>query len=112
MAFLLKIGLLLQELIYKTKRLKINKKDVKLQIWVVAGQDNFKNMNKVYYKGCQGVFIFYDITNLDSFENLDGWLEDFESYNNNKCMCKYLIGDKCDLEDQRKISFEEGKKYA
>ena len=53
----------------------------------------------------------YDITDRESFENLNSWLIEIEK-NANKNVYKLLIGNKCDLEDKRKVSFQEGKDFA
>jgi len=84
---------------------------VKLQIWDTAGQERFKNITASYYRGGNGVLVVYDITDRDSFENLNSWLIEIEK-NANKNVYKLLIGNKCDLEDKRKVSFQEGKDFA
>ena len=53
----------------------------------------------------------YDITDRDSFENLNSWLIEIEK-NANKNVYKLLIGNKCDLEDKRKVTYQEGKDFA
>ena len=84
---------------------------MKLQIWDTAGQERFKNITASYYRGGNGVLVVYDITDRDSFENLNSWLIEIEK-NANKNVYKLLIGNKCDLEDKRKVSFQEGKDFA
>ena len=53
----------------------------------------------------------YDITDRESFENLNSWLIEIEK-NANKNVYKLLIGNKCDLEDKRNVTFQEGKDFA
>ena len=96
---------------FKLKTLEINGKKVKLQIWDTAGQERFRNITSAYYRGANGVFIVYDITDRDSFDNLNSWLIEIEK-NANRDICKMLIGNKCHLEDKRKISYQEGKDFA
>ena len=55
--------------------------------------------------------VVYDITDRESFENLNSWLIEIEK-NANKNVYKLLIGNKCDLEDKRKVTFQEGKDFA
>ena len=95
----------------KLKTLEVNGKKVKLQIWDTAGQERFKNITASYYRGGNGVLVVYDITERESFENLNSWLIEIEK-NANKNVYKLLIGNKCDLEDKRKVSFQEGKDFA
>ena len=91
--------------------MEVNGKKVKLQIWDTAGQERFKNITASYYRGGNGVLVVYDITDRDSFENLNSWLIEIEK-NANKNVYKLLIGNKCDLEDKRKVSYQEGKDFA
>ena len=84
---------------------------MKLQIWDTAGQERFRSIQASYYKGANGILVVYDITNRSSFENLNSWLIEIEK-NGNKNVYKLLIGNKSDLEDQRKVSKEEGKEFA
>ena len=89
----------------------MNGKKVKLQIWDTAGQERFKNITASYYRGGNGVLVVSDITDRDSFENLNSWLIEIEK-NANKNVYKLLIGNKCDLEEKRKVTFQEGKDFA
>ena len=82
-----------------------------MQIWDTAGQERFKNITASYYRGGNGVLVVYDITDRDSFENLNSWLIEIEK-NANKNVYKLLIGNKCDLEDKRKVTYQEGKDFA
>jgi Ras-related protein Rab-1A len=82
-----------------------------LQIWDTAGQERFKNITASYYKGGNGILVVYDITDRESFENLNSWLIEIEK-NANKNVYKLLIGNKCDLEEKRKVSYQEGKDFA
>ena len=96
---------------FKLKTLEVNGKKVKLQIWDTAGQERFKNITASYYRGGNGVLVVYDITDRDSFENLNSWLIEIEK-NANKNVYKLLIGNKCDLEEKRKVTYQEGKDFA
>ena len=91
--------------------MEIEGKKIKLQIWDTCGQERFRNMGDTYYKGGNGILIIYDITNRESFDKLNAWLIDINN-KGNKYMYKILIGNKCDLENERKVTFEEGKEFA
>ena len=82
-----------------------------MQIWDTAGQERFKNIQASYYKGGNGILVVYDITNRESFSNLNSWLIEIEK-NGNKDVFKLLIGNKNDLESERKITYDEGKEFA
>ena len=55
--------------------------------------------------------LVYDITDLESFHNLNSWLIEVEK-NAPKNVYKILIGNKCDMENERKVSKEQGKEFA
>ena len=96
---------------FKIKTLDVEGKGVKLQIWDTAGADRFNNIISSYYRGTQGVMLVYDITDLDSFLNLNKWLKEIEK-NASKNVYKILVGNKCDMENERKVAVEQGKNFA
>ena len=88
---------------YKMKIIKLNNMNIKLQIWDTAGQERYKSIAKNFFHSANGVFLVFDITNKQSFENLNKWIEDVKE--NSPKDCKYIIiGNKSDLSDQRTIS--------
>lgn len=55
--------------------------------------------------------LVFDITNEESFNELDTWICEAEKYGGDK-LAKVLIGNKCDLDSKRVISYEKAQKYA
>ena len=96
---------------FKVKTINVDGKKIKLQIWDTAGQDRFKNINQTYYKGAIGVVLVYSITDLNSFNNVKNWIKQIYEHTSPDIK-KVLIGNKSDLEDERKVSTEAGKKLA
>ena len=94
-----------------TKFLKIKDIGAKLQIWDTAGQERYRSITSSYYKGSHGCFIVYDITNEATFKNVDKWFEK-KKKEASKDVSIILVGNKCDLENERKISKEQGKEKA
>ena len=96
---------------FRVKTLEIDKKRIKMQIWDTAGQERFRTVISSYFRGSHGILLIYDITNRDSFKNLENYLIDIEiSCGQN--FPKILIGNNCDLVDDREVSFEEGQQFA
>ena len=88
-------------------------KKVKLQIWDTAGQHRFQNIIASYYKGSKGIIIFYDITYRESFKDLKSWLYEIEkNVPKTESPSIFLVGNKNDLEKERKITTEEGEQFA
>ena len=97
---------------YRVKTMKLkNNKDVKIQIWDTAGQDRFRSITKNYYKGSHGIILIYDITNRRTFENVQQWISQIREETSQNVVI-YLIGNKIDMKEERKVSTEEGKKLA
>jgi small GTP-binding protein len=88
-----------------------NDKKVKLQIWDTAGQDRFRAITKNYYKGAHGIILVYDVTNINSFNNIKSWVSQIKENTTDKIKIT-LVGNKIDNEENRKISYEEGLKLA
>ena len=96
---------------FKIRTFDLNNKTVKLQIWDTAGQERFKTITSSYYKGAHGIIMVYDITDKQSFKDIDNWLAEVEKHASEN-VNKLLVGNKCDLESNRQVSYEEGKAYA
>lgn len=92
---------------------KINFGDtrVKLQVWDTAGQERFRSMAPMYYRNANAALLVFDITNLQSYAAVKNWVRELQS-NIPEPMVLSLVGNKCDLEEKRKISIDEAKSYA
>jgi Ras-related protein Rab-11A len=91
---------------FGAKKFDIEDSKVKAQIWDTAGQERYKSITSCYYKGAKGGIIVYDITRKETFENVDKWLQEFKK-NADTDACFILIGNKCDLVEERVITTEE-----
>ena len=96
---------------FGSKIIKRGEKLIKLQIWDTAGQERYKSITSAYYKGAKGALIVYDITNRFTFESVDKWVQDLNSYGD-KNLTLLLVGNKSDLEDKRQIMKEDGEEKA
>ena len=93
------------------KLLKVKGTNTKLQIWDTAGQERYRSITSSYYKGSHGCFIVYDITNEPSFESVEKWFEQVQK-EGSKEVSIILVGNKCDLENERKVPKEKGEEKA
>nr|ACO11580.1 Ras-related protein Rab-18 [Caligus rogercresseyi] len=97
---------------FKVKTITVQGNRVKLAIWDTAGQERFRTLTPSYYRGGQGAILVYDVTSRESFSNVENWLNELDTYTTNHDIVKMLVGNKCDLEDKRVVSKEEGQKCA
>ena len=58
---------------FGTLMIRLHEQNFKLQIWDTAGQESFKSITKIFYRGAHCVVLAYDITRLDTFLNLENW---------------------------------------
>lgn len=91
--------------------LTIDDKKVKLQIWDTAGQERFRSIAKAYYRNAVGVILVFDITERKSFDDLSTWLNDVHTLCDPNAVIQ-LIGNKCDLTDQRVVTLTEAENFA
>jgi small GTP-binding protein len=96
---------------FGTKNFKIEDNIVKVQIWDTAGQERYRSITNAYYKGAKGSLLVYDITNPKTFESIDRWLSDLK-VNGDENISVVLLGNKSDLESDRKVSTQQGKEKA
>lgn len=92
--------------------LHLHGRKLKLTIWDTAGQERFRTLTSAYYRGAHGIVLVYDITNRESFENIQHWLREIEIYSTNEDCVKLLIGNKIDDAANRTVSKKEGSAFA
>ena len=97
-----------QEKIERKYNLK-NGKEIKLVIWDTAGQERFHSIAIKALKSAQGVIIVYDVTQKETFDHVNNWLETIKEEMPEPNLI--LFGNKIDLEN-REVSFEDAEKYA
>lgn len=70
-----------------------------------------RTITSSYYRGAHGIIVVYDITNAETFNNVQKWLLEIDRY---ACenVHKLLVGNKCDLVAERKVKFETAKEFA
>ncbi|KAJ0012446.1 hypothetical protein NQD34_016780 [Periophthalmus magnuspinnatus] len=91
---------------FTVRTLDIEGKRVKMQVWDTAGQERFRTITQSYYRSAHAAMIAYDITRRGTFESVQHWIKEVELYGAaNVAMA--LIGNKCDLEEERQVQFEE-----
>jgi small GTP-binding protein len=78
-------------------------------IWDTAGQEAFEKITKSYMKQVDATLLVYDITDKDSFEKYKYWFEEVRRNDPNQLV--FVIGNKVDLEDHRRIDKSEVERF-
>jgi len=96
---------------------KIEKKKFNISLFDTAGQEKFRAVTRNYYKGSDGIFLLYDITDKESFEHVKSWIDSIRESLGKEKGTKYviiLIGNKLDLIEEgleeRRVNEDEAKK--
>nr|XP_020502034.1 ras-related protein Rab-3D-like [Labrus bergylta] len=96
---------------FKVKTIYRNDKRVKLQIWDTAGQERYRTITTAYYRGAMGFLLMYDITSQESFCAVQDWATQIKTYSWGNAQVA-LVGNKLDLEEDRQVPAEDGKRLA
>ena len=83
-----------------------------LSIYDTAGQERYGTLTNQYINGLNGILLVYDITSRETFNKIDNWMERVKERLDINKVAIILIGNKCDCEDNREVSSEEGKNLA
>ncbi|XP_065007069.1 ras-related protein RHN1-like isoform X3 [Musa acuminata AAA Group] len=96
-----------------SQMLAVGDATVKFEIWDTAGQERYHSLAPMYYRGAAAAIIVYDISSSESFERAKKWVQELQKQANrdatilgNPNMVRALAGNKCDLEDKRKVTTE------
>ena len=98
---------------YLQKEVKLKNGDIlKLHIWDTGGQEKFRSMASLYYKDAVAAILVYDVSNPETLDSLDYWINELNNNADNKNIIFSVAGNKCDLpNDLKKISNSEGKNF-
>ncbi len=89
----------------------IKNKIVKLQVWDTCGQEVYRSLITNFYRSTNLAIIVYSIDNKNSLDDLSLWIKELRLYASPNVKI-IIIGNKCDLEERRKITKEEGETFA
>jgi Ras-related protein Rab-1A len=96
---------------FKFKTIQTDTEKIKLQIWDTAGEERHKSLTNAFYRGSYAVIFVYDITDIESFKNVEYWLQDFNNSNSNNAL-KLLVGNKTDLDSKRTVKTDDAIEFA
>ena len=94
---------------FNTYLIKVNEIVLKMQIWDMCGDKNYRSALFNLYRNAVIGILVYSVCSRESFNNLEKWILNLKKYALpwSKII---LLGNKCDDEENREVSYEEGKK--
>ena len=93
------------------KKIKINNKEYNLDLWDTIGQEQYRQLTKIFFNNSKIVIFVYDITSKESFEALTSWKKDVEDQLGDNYI-KGVVANKSDLYLEEEVPTEEGQEYA
>ena len=97
--------------ISKPYYIKYKEQKYKIFFFDTAGLErNFNSMPNNYLIQSDGVLFVYDITDRSSFEDLSKWIDKYKKQK--KEIIGLVIGNKCDIDKERKVDYEEAKSFS
>ncbi|CAJ0937824.1 unnamed protein product, partial [Ranitomeya imitator] len=71
----------------------------------------YRTITTAYYRGAMGFILMYDIANEESYNAVQDWATQIKTYSWDNAQV-ILVGNKCDMEDERVIATEKGRHLA
>jgi Ras-related protein Rab-1A len=96
---------------FRFKTMIVKEKVAKIQIWDTAGEERYRSITTAYYRGAAAILICCDCTNIESFNNVNNWVEEIGKYTDKDTVDKIILMNKCDLEKERKVERSEIEKF-
>merc|ERR1712010_317760 len=96
---------------FLSKTMYLEDRTVRLQLWDTAGQERFRSLIPSYIRDSTVAVVVYDITNVNSFEQVTRWVEDVRAERGNDVII-VLVGNKTDLNDKREVTTQQGEEEA
>lgn len=93
------------------KLFNFNGEKVKIKFFDTAGQERYDSLSSTVLRKADGAIFVYSITSRESFDKINFWITELQNKGKNSKVLM-LIGNKIDLEDERKVSFQEGETKA
>ena len=86
---------------------------ISFQLIDTAGQEKYRNIPSTFYKNADGILLFFDVTNQESFNTINDWIKSIEEFKGgiNDKYVLFLIGNKIDDNDKRIVSKQQAKDF-
>lgn len=96
---------------YANTKMEVGDTTADVSIWDTAGQERYHALGPIYYRDAHGAVLAYDITDKESFDKVRVWLKELHQVVGEGIQV-VVVGNKCDLERDRKVSKKEAEEWA
>ncbi|XP_011406792.1 PREDICTED: ras-related protein Rab-22A-like [Amphimedon queenslandica] len=96
---------------FSTKTIQVNDHSILFQIWDTAGQEKYRGLAPMYYRGSAAAVVVYDITNLKSFIEMQSWIQELRQLGPPNLVLA-IAGNKLDISESRQVTASKGEEYA
>lgn len=96
---------------YCVKTVTVDNCRAALQLWDTAGQERYRSITKQFFRKADAVIVMYDITEQTTFRSVQQWLTSVQEVAG-KDIAVLLVGNKTDMETEREVPRETGKRLA
>ncbi|KAJ5073521.1 ras-related protein rabf2b [Anaeramoeba ignava] len=94
-----------------TKSVELPDNQINFAIWDTAGQERFHSLAPIYYRNARAAIVVYDITQKQSYEIAQRWVEEMQQQGDKKIIIS-LVGNKSDLSESREVKMKIAQQYA
>jgi len=96
---------------FLTKTIVVGDKTVKFNIWDTAGQEKYRALAPMYYRGSQACVIVYDVTSMPSYKSVSAWIRELQSHAPSDVVLA-LAANKSDLQPKASVPVKEARALA
>lgn len=99
---------------FLTREVEVDGRLVTLQIWDTAGQERFQSLGNSFYRGADCCILVFDITDAQSFEDMENWRNEFLVQAGVSLPDSYpfvVLGNKVDQEDRRAVPSRQAQNW-
>jgi len=96
---------------FLSKTMHLEDRPIRLQLWDTVGQEQFRSLIPSYIRDSAVAIIVYDISNLDSFQQVSRWIDYVRTERGSEVIIM-IVGNKADLSGKRQVQIDEGERKA
>lgn len=91
---------------FASKKVEVEDNHISFQIWDLAGQESYQAVRGIFYKGANAALMVFDVHDPTTMTNINNWVEEAIKGSNNGILVYFIIANKVDLVDGRRVSRE------